>query len=543
MIPSAAVEDYLGRELDSHLWMKELSEGEIDAALAALRPRPWVWPGTRLHQKVAILLGIAYPGFGLWLDMGAGKTLIALTLLRYWWDAAGVRRALVFVTSDKAFLTWEKQMRRFEVGLPYLALEGSSEEKWRALDEFGEGIVLVTRPGAVAMCSERVRAKKGKKGNKLVLAPRRVESLAEWAGAIVWDESTREGNLGSLQFKLAARLRRYTPYRYALAGRPFGRDPTLLHAQYKLIDGGETLGETLGLFRAAFCHERAIPWDPRGFAKEYAFRDDMRGELSRMIQHRSITYTADECVDLPPVVPIVEEVSFPTEAQSYYARVVKHLIASKGNYRAAKNVFMRMRQVSSGFVGVHDDETGARAEIEFAENPKLERLVDLIRDVPEESRRVVFYEFTHSGRKICEALRSELDDRPAWLWSGTKDPRAELRRFAEDPRCRTAVIQHRVGAYSLDGLQDVAWYVFFFESPLSPIDREQAERRLVRDGQRHRVCVYDLVVRGSMDQRILDLIAEGDDVVEAIMRDPARVVGGGSVPQRRRQSDGSETTD
>jgi SNF2 family DNA or RNA helicase len=247
----------------------------------------------------------------------------------------------------------------------------------------------------------------------------------------------------------------------------------------------------------------------------------MRGDLSRMIQHRSITYTADECVDLPPVVPIVEEVSFPTEAGTYYRLVVDQLVKAKGNYRAVESIFLRMRQVSSGFVGVKDDATGARTEIEFVENPKLERLLDLLEDLPEGRKAVVFYAFTWSGRKIVEACRAA-GDTPVWLWSGTKDARAEITRFLEDPRCRTAVINNQVGAYALDGLQDVANYTFFYESPVSPIDREQAERRLERDGQLHRVFRYDLVVRGSMDQRILDFHREGEALMDALVRDPAR---------------------
>jgi hypothetical protein len=527
MIPSVAIDAYLARDLDSHLWMKGLPAEDVDRALAALDPAPWIWSGTRLHQKVSILLGIAYPGFGFWIDMGGGKTLVALTLLRYWWDTGALRRALVFVTSDKAFLTWEKQIRRFGIDIPYVALEGSSEQKWRALDELHEGLVLLTRPGAVAMCSEKRAVKKKGKAKATIhlrLIPAKTEKLSKWAGAVVWDESTREGNTGSLQYRLADQLRKATPRRYLLAGRPFGRDPTMLVPQYKLIDDGETLGETLGLFRAVFCDAADNAWDPKGYAKDYTFRKEMHGELSRMIQHRSITYTADECVDLPDVIPIVEEVSFPTEAQAYYRRVVKELIKAKGNYRAAKNAFLRMRQVSSGFVGVHDDETGAKAEIEFAENPKLDWLLDLLEDLPEERKACVFYAFTWSGRRIVKALQEELGDQPIWLWSGTKDVRKELTRFFEDPKCRTAVIQNQVGAFSLDGLQDVASYTFFYESPVSPIDREQAERRLERDGQKHKVMRYDIVVRGSMDQRILDFHAEGASLMDAIMRDPARYV-------------------
>lgn len=533
MIPAAAVDDFLSRELDSHLWMKGLSEADVNAALASLDPRPYLWPGDeqnpaglRLHQKVSILLGIAYPGFGFWIDMGGGKTAVALHLLRYWWDLGRLNRALIFVTSDKAFLTWEKQVHRFGIDVPIVALEGPSETKWRQLEEAGEGIALVTRAGAVAMCSEKVVVKKkGKKPkNQLKLSRGKIDRLITWADGVVYDESTREGNTGSLQYSLAEKLSRVAQYRYLLAGRPFGRDPSMLWPQYKLIDGGATLGETMGLFRAAFCKETKNRWAKSSFAKIYTFNNAMRADLTRVIQNRSITYTADECVDLPPVVPIVEEVSFPVEAGAYYQHVVKELIAAKGNRHAVDNAFLRMRQMSSGFIGVKDDETGAKAEIEFAENPKLERLLDILADLPEGRKAVVFYAFTWSARKICEALKHEFGDEPVWLWSGTKDARAELHRFATDDRCQTAVIQNQVGAYSLDGLQDVANYTVFYESPVSPIDREQAERRLERDGQRHRVFRYDLVVRGSMDQRILDFHAEGTDLMNALMRDPARIV-------------------
>ena len=521
MIPASAVKKYLSRNLDSQLWVKQLSAKQLDAAIASLRPRPTLNPKLRLHQRACFLLGVSFPQFCFWLDMGTGKSLLTLELLRYWWQCGVVRRVLIFVTSDKAFHTWEKQFKQFGIDLPVTSLAGSSEQKWKQLEEFGEGLVLVPYPGALYMVSSKVRVKKGKK-KKLKLDPKKLRRLEAWAQAVVLDESTKAAG-DSLTFSMIAALRKQAKIRYALAGRPFGRDPIMLWAQHYLIDGGETLGETKGIFRAAFYSEKPNYWGGP-YSKDYTFKAKLEPKLARLIQHRSITYSADECIDLPKVVPIREVVSFPEEASLYYQRVVDQVIAAKGNLREMKSAFIRMRQISSGFVGFKNDESGERAEIEFQENPKLERLLELVDELPEGRKAVIFYAFTWSGRKIVQELKA-LGLKPIWLWSGTKDARKELSRFADDKNCTVAVIQNQTGAYSLDGLQEVANYTFFHESPVGKIDREQAERRLIRDGQKHNVFQYDLLTEGTADERILAYHAQAEGLFKALLRNPEKALG------------------
>jgi len=184
-----------------------------------------------------------------------------------------------------------------------------------------------------------------------------------------------------------------------------------------------------------------------------------------------------------------------------------------------------MRQISSGFVGFKNDESGEKAEVAFDENPKLERLLELLEELPEGHKAVVFYDFTFSGRTIVEQITAKLKRKPIWLWSGTKDSAKALNRFFTDESCTEAVINNRVGAYSLDGLQDVANYSFFYESPVPVIDREQAERRLIREGQKRTVFQYDLLLRNSVDARIRTFHKEGQDLFDALLRNPARTLG------------------
>jgi len=297
----------------------------------------------------------------------------------------------------------------------------------------------------------------------------------------------------------------------------------MLWRQFYIVDGGETLGETLGLFRGAFFSESENPWSK--YAKDYTFKKRMMPELMRIVQHRSLSYAAEECIDVPDFQSIIEEVSLPEEASAYYQKVVDQIIAAEGNLELMKNAFLRMRQLSSGFLGFRNDESGERVEIAFAENPKLDRLLELIEAMPDDRGALIWYEFTVSGRRITQALR-ELGHDPLWLWSGTKDTQNALRKFQSDLKQRIAVINNKVGAYSLDGLQDKANFAYVFESPLSIIDRDQAEKRLVRQGQKRKVLIYDLVVKGTLDARILSYHREGGDLLKALRANPRALLEG-----------------
>lgn len=521
MIPAVAVKRFLAQRRDDHRWLKDLKHAEVNKLLDELDPPPKFWHKLGLHQKVGLYLGIKYGCFAYWYDMGTGKTLVSLELLQYFWDCGLIRRALVFVTSDKAFPTWERQAKQYQTTFPFVSLDASSSErKWEILERSGpEGVICLTYPGTVVMVSKRVRV--GKKKHKFELDPDLVDQLLENVDAVVWDESTKCANRQSLTYKVCLKASRQAEFRFALAGMPFGRDPTPLWPQMNLVDGGETLGKTLGLFREALFTAKDSFWGGP-YSKDYTFKPRLKGKLSQMLQHRSLTYTAEECIDVPAVRRMLEEVRLPESTREYYRKVVEEIIEAKGNFRAMNNAFLRMRQLSSGFMGLKDDETGERAEIEFEQNPKLERLLELIEGLPEGRKALVFYVYTHSGRLITAELKA-LKLKPVWLWSGTKKPRDAMAQFIDDPKTTVAVINNQVGAYSLDGLQ-VANYEFHYETAVSVIDRSQAEKRIVRQGQKRKCFIYDLVVKDTVDEKILAFHQTGRDLFKSLLANPKAVL-------------------
>ena len=449
-----------------------------------------------------------------------GKTRLTLELLRYWMQRDKAKVALILVYSESAVYEWENQIAQWRIDLPYVSLYNSpSAKKWEQVDELEQGLIIATYAGFTRMLTKMHKEKRAKRA-KLVPDDKLVKKMGAKVQAIVWDEATKIATKrvrGQLAYRLSNRLAKTATIRYQLAGIPFGRDPTTLWSQLYLIDRGETLGDTLGMFRAAFFEEKYNYFG----GTEYIFKKSMEAELHRVIQHRSISYGEEECNEIPKLVAKIEEVTLPGEAQAYYDRFVKQIKARYAGYEERKNAFVRMRQVSSGFVGFMDDETGERAEISFATNPKLDRLADLVEQVPHRRKFVIFHEFTNSGRMICNRL-SDLGIKHEWLWGGNKNVKRSKDRFDNDDGVRGIVVNHFLGGYSLN-LQR-ANYLFYFESPVPVITRKQSEKRVRRTGQERRVFQYDLVCRGTVDSRILAFHREGADLFKAIVRNPEKAL-------------------
>lgn len=520
MLNPRAVKEFLREPRDSHSWVKKLSHERLDRALGDLGFRS-ICPSKALdlHQKACVLLGIAYPQFSFWLDMGVGKTRVVLELLSHFWRRRWINRALILVISDEAVAGWEDEIRKWGFKVPYIGIGSSSTaEKWQSVAELGAGVIIATYPGFNHMFSFKKKVRKKKK-KQMKPDLDKIRSFARNLDAFVADESVHLGNHGSLGFQIAKRLSAHCQIRYNLAGIPFGRDPHLLWSQQFLVDRGETFGETLGMFRAAFFNSK--PGYFGGY--EHKFRKEMEPTLARIMRHRSISYSTDECLDLPDVTEIERSITLPDDAMAYFNTALEGIRKARGDRQKIENLFLRMRQMSSGFIGYKDDETGKRAQIVFPENPKLEDLLNNIEDMPHDAKFVIFHEFTFSGQTIMDAL-AKREIKAGWLWGGQKNGRRLKRAFdEEDPkRMKGLVVNHRLGAESLN-LQR-ANYMHFYESPVAVIGRGQAERRCFRKGQKHPGFMFDYFAT-PVDRRIRGWHAQGGDLLKAIVRDPSILAG------------------
>lgn len=516
MILKRSLQKFLSRPRRDYREFKRLSLAELEDLESELPVQAPIWNRLNKTQRVCLLIGAERRRFAFHIDTGMGKTLLAIALARYFEDLDVARRYLVLVPGRANKTEWASEFRKHTPDIPFHILRGSSAQKWDQLRKIEATFFVDTYASFVRMLCKLVKNKKREDTNKLKPSPTLVKHMQRMFQGFILDEITMAKNKKKLPYRLCRQMAKTAEVIFTLTGTPFGRDPTDVWSQMYLVDNGYTLGENLALFRAAFFEEKQGYW-----ATEYRFDKKKAALLNKFLAHSSIRYEA-AAGDMPPVVPIRKYVTLPSDTQTYYDRAKDQIISAHGNYQEMKNAFLRMRQISSGFLGYVDDERGVRAEYEFKPNPKLELLLSIVQSIPKESKIVIYHEFVFSGSIISRELEKLGIGHCRIMGGGKEDPDVVKKRFDTDPDCQVNILSNAAGGFGLN-LQ-VARYGIYYESPVSAIIRKQTQRRIERQHSKHdSVFIYDLLVRRTYDERILTFHKEGGDLFSAIIEGRAPV--------------------
>jgi len=495
---------YLQRPVKDHNYVKKLARPLLEARIpnsGMIVPKPWD------HQLACVYLGLQNPGFLFFLKMGSGKSAIALNIIRERMRQGQIKRTLVLVPNVVNITSWAAEIIKHAPELRVVKMNDNSRIKRQTQLKEDADIWVLNYAG---LQSVMTRLEKKKRIADVMMC----NAVASMFDCVVYDESHKLGNVRTLTYKLCSELSKVIPFRYGMTGTPFGRDPMLLWSQFYLTDRGESLGFKYSLFRDVFFRKEQTPY---GIGFKYVFRQRMKGDLNRLIQNKAILYSMEECaVSMPKLVYTAMPLEPPKDMRMHFNRALEEAKAIRsGDYIALKNVFMRMRQIASGFIRLKDVDDETKIDISFGFNPKLEALRELIDELPEDSKMVVFHDFIYTGKVISDMLTEE-KVKYVRLYGGTREPGKVLDEFLNNPSVKILVANSVSGGTGVN-LQ-VANYVVFFESPVSCIIRQQAECRCYRPGQTKTVWMYDLVMEGTWDERILQFIKEGKDLFEAIVK-------------------------
>lgn len=511
MISKYATEDFLARRLSNSRKVKRFTRKALSRKLRLLGHSVKPIVKCYKHQLACLLLGLKYPQYLFLLEMGLGKSKLSLDLFRMRSAAGQVKRMLVLVPYSSNIDAWAEQGQTHAPEMKMKGLVGTKEER-RAVLSSKADIVVSTYAGLMSFTTIK---KKVKKKNKLYPDPIKCKEVFKQFDMIVCDETTSFRNHNSLTCKILRQGMKYIHYRYGLTGSPFGRNAQHLWSQFFVIDGGQTLGKTLSIFRSAFFSKKENYWSG---GDDWTFKKKKSAELGRMLAHRSIRYEEAECLDVPQRIYIPRPVIFSETVWDQYDKLREKSKAARGNYEQLKNVFMRMRQIASGFMVVKNPKDPKdRIEIPFAVNPKMDALEDIINEIPTNRKVVIFHEFKMSGKMISDRL-TKMGLKHVRLYSGTKDKTESQRAFKHDKDCRF-MVSSSAGAYG-NNWQN-ANYVLFYESPVDPLTRMQEEKRVHRGGQTKKVRVFDLYVKNSIEEKILGYIKEGKDLLRAVLKGKA----------------------
>lgn len=507
LLSRKALAEYVGRDFNSYLWMKELKREMLLRELKQFPVPPVFKTESWLHQLVCTYIGLCEPRFLFLLDMGLGKSKIIMDLITQAQREKTLRRALVTVPRLVNIDSWVEDVERHsDLGPWPISMQEVEEKREALLNPRGDVTIIDYQGLQWALC--RKEKAKGKK-MELVRDDKLMRMAQKLYNFIGIDESHKLKNHDNLWFSLMRQLSKPADRVYATTGTLFGRNVEDLWSQFFLVDRGETFGENLGLFRGTFFTAKMSPWK----GQVYSYNVRMTRQLNKMLQHRSLRYDEDEINDLPQRVYRRLNLEMGAEQREHYLRAVQGAINLDGVAKAMEAPWIRMRQIASGYLRWTD--AYGEHTIRFKHNPKLDALERLI-DEMGDSKIVVCYDYTETGKLICERLASLKIDHE-WFYGGTKDKPGSRRRFLDDPNCKVFVMNSEAGGTGNDGLQRVARYMVFYESPTPVITRKQTEKRIHRPGQAHRAFIYDLVMKQSVDGGVLRAIGEGKDLYTSVV--------------------------
>ena len=481
----------------------ELGEVTLDAPLAELLDgdahfRPLPTPAGMQLDLFAFqerghgwlrLLGDRGIGAILADDMGLGKTVQAIAMLEsereeFGRDAFG---PTLVVCPMSVARQWVAEIARFAPGLRVHLHHGSDRLADEALArEAGRSDVVVT---------------------SYDIATRDVETLASvhW-DRLLLDEAQDVKNPAT---KRARALRRLPARRrVAMTGTPIENRLGELWALMDILNPG-LLGSR--------------EWFGRTFAKPIeSFGDEHALERLRAIVRPFILRRAKDApeveLDLPPITIEKDYCRLTVEQAGLYQATVDRWLprieehADRFGRRGAVLAMLgHLKQVCN-----HPEMLVATGQPLDGRSGKLERLIELLEQVPAGDKALVFTQYTRFDRLVPH-LQERLG-RHVEFFHGHLNARQReelLTAFASDGGPSLLVVSLRAGGRGLN--LPAANHVFHFDRWWNPAVEQQATDRAHRLGQHKPVFVHSLICVGTLEERIDALLDSKRELVEKVM--------------------------
>jgi superfamily II DNA or RNA helicase len=476
---------------------ENLSTVQPGAALQATL-RPYQEVGVRwLHLLAWLRLGACLAD-----DMGLGKTIQVLALLLVWQDEARKQRTAatsggadarapsLLVAPASLLANWAAELERFAPSLRALVAHPSalSAQELQALDasQLADVDLVITSYGSLLRLPVLTRTR--------------------WQ-LLVLDEAQNIKNPAAQQTRAVKKLEAQA--RIALTGTPVENRLGDLWSIFDFINPG-LLG-TSKQFSAFTKRLAAQPHNPYGPLRE----------LVRPYILRRLKTDKSVIADLPDKTEQKAFCQLSRKQAALYEQAVKELahalqdaegIRRKGLVLA---MLMRMKQICNHPSQWLGDDAWAEAD-----SGKLLRLRELAEVIAEKQEKVLlFTQFRETTAPLASFLGAVFG-RPGLVLHGetaVKKRQELVARFQDDPAVPFFVLSLKAGGSGLN--LTAAAHVIHFDRWWNPAVENQATDRAFRIGQTKNVLVHKFVCRGTVEEKIDQLIESkrqlSSDLLEA----------------------------
>lgn len=443
------------------------------------------------HQVLGYNIGIQLPNVAILAEMGCGKSLIATAIAGRRYLDGQIKKLLVVCPTSIMFV-WQDEFEKF-ADFPYslIVLNGPVKKRIQLLQDFqGPGLQVVVINYEATWRME--------------------DELKKWApDMIICDESQRIKTPSAQQSKCMHRLGKIAKYKMILTGTPVTQGPLDFFSQYKFLDPG-IFGNSYYAFRARY----AVMG---GFEGRQVISYQNLPELIEKAHSIAFRVTKAEALDLPDQIDTIRYCELEPKAQRMYEQMRKECVAELSDEKTvtAANVLaklLRLQQMTGGFLG---DGEGIVQKVSSA---KLLVLKEILEDIVIDAGKklVIFARFRPEIAAI-EKLLQELNIKYECI-HGDIDMGArgeKVKAFQTDPDTKVFVAQLQTAGLGIT--LTAADTAVFYSLDFSFANYDQAKARLHRIGQKNNVTNIHLVVKGTVDAKVMGALKKKKNVADVVV--------------------------
>lgn len=448
-------------------------------------------------------------------DMGTGKTTFGTVWLRIKYRKAG-RVLKTLILSPLATLSgWKKD---FLLNSPpqthdHLVIAAGTGKKKMPGAKRAE---LILKPESAIVVTN----------HESLILPAVVDAMKKKQfEAILIDEIHRFKNPKSKRFKNLITFSDKAQFRLGLTGTLILNSYMDVWAPARFLDKGKRFNTNFFSFRNTYFTDlNAGMAGMRNYFPDWQPKPACAREVADKLASLMSDCKKENCLSLPPRVVTQIEVDMGPEQQRLYDSMADELVAEveRGEATASNALvkLLRMRQIMAGFMpieGTPENPEPQRVHY-FEENPRLDALKDIIEDLCDAAKLVVWSNFRAMYPKL-RSLCEELGFGYAELTGDTKDRDGEIKRFQEDDKCRVFLANPQAGGTGVDGLQKVASYCAYFDRSHNLEHYLQSRDRIHRGGSEvhQRITEMHLVAQNTIDVDILQALERKESFADIVL--------------------------
>ena len=457
------------------------------------------------HQLKALELSWDKKVFAYFMEMGTGKTKVAIDNISMLYDKGKINGALI-IAPKGVYKNW------YSEELPtHLAKHVEHRTVlWQATINKKQQKLLDTlfEPGEdLHILIMNVEAFSTQKG---------VEFAGKFLNChntfMAIDESTTIKNPGAKRTKNIVGLGKYAKFRRIMTGSPVTKSPLDLFKQCEFLDEYLLDHSSYYTFRTRYAIMRKAHFNGRSVEIVVGYKN--LGELSDKLKPFSYRVLKDDCLDLPKKTFMKRVISLSAEQDKVYKQMKQMALAQLNGKvittASALTQLMRLHQITCGHFKADDGST------QLVKNNRLNELLELLDEV--EGKAVIWAHYQYDVQTIIDSIKKEYGDDSVVDYYGktpNEDRQDNIKKFQSDPKCRFLVGTPSTGGYGIT--LTAANTMIYYSNGYDLEKRQQSEARIDRIGQEKPMTYIDIICEDTVDETIVKALRKKINIASEIL--------------------------